>query len=101
MTTLLLVYATVRRAIREKALLLSVIVMALLMIGIGSLESAEAGKRTKLILDFGSILLDFFGFALSLLIAHSFVVAELSTKQSQLWLSRPISRQGFLVAKWL
>lgn len=100
MSTGLLTYSTLRRASRERIHLVSILIMALLVLGLSTIESAEAGKRAKLILDFGTILVDFFGFLLALLVAQSFILGEFTSKQAHLWLYRPVSRFSFLVSKW-
>lgn len=101
MTIGLLTLSTLRRASRERIHLVSILIMVLLVLGLNTIESAEAGRRTKLILDFGTILLDFFSFLLALLVGQSFILGEFSSKQAHLWLYRPVSRFSFLVSKWL
>lgn len=97
----LLVFSTLRGASRERVHILSLLLLSVLMVGIGAVESAEAGKRAKFILEFGVILLDHGAFVLSLIVAQTFILGTIRSRDLQLWLYRPISRGSFLLSRWI
>lgn len=101
MKVLAIALNTFREAIRNK-ILYSVILFAFFILLVATLfASVSIGSMTKVIKDFGLFSLSFFGALLSIVAGVSLLNKELKQKTIYNILSKPISRQQFILGKFI